>query len=246
MSRIRETILMPDHTRTVLELDYEGGRIPAILLLPRSEAPVPAALLLHGWSLDKERMAGNVGVPLVRNGVASLTLDLPLHGERFQPLDAAMLRAPLELLRHWRGALAEASAALRYLENLPSVDRTRLALVGYSLGAFLGMKVAQKERDVRAIVLAAAGDLPDYTPAAGFVRTVLSPTRLVRSLEGRSLLMVHGRQDSVIVPQLAQRLFDAARQPKELRWWDSGHILPREAIEDAATWLSVRLLSPAA
>jgi uncharacterized protein len=38
-------------------------------------------------------------------------------------------------------------------------------------------------------------------------------------------------------PDQAQRLFDAADEPKELRWWDAGHYLPPEASMEAADWL---------
>jgi hypothetical protein len=36
-------------------------------------------------------------------------------------------------------------------------------------------------------------------------------------------------------------LFQAAREPKEIRWWDSGHVLPPVAIADAAAWLAAQM-----
>jgi predicted esterase len=49
--------------------------------------------------------------------------------------------------------------------------------------------------------------------------------------------MLHGRSDRTIRPDQAQRLYDAASEPKELRWYESGHVLPATAAEDAAGWL---------
>ena len=49
------------------------------------------------------------------------------------------------------------------------------------------------------------------------------------------------RRDRTVVPDQAQRLFDAAGEPKEIRWWDSGHQLPTAAIAHAADWLAERL-----
>jgi hypothetical protein len=49
--------------------------------------------------------------------------------------------------------------------------------------------------------------------------------------------MVHGRWDHTVKPEQARRLFDAASEPKELKWWNAGHRLPPEAIDYAATWL---------
>jgi hypothetical protein len=49
--------------------------------------------------------------------------------------------------------------------------------------------------------------------------------------------MVHGKNDRTVKPDQARRLFEAAREPKEIRWWSAGHILPPEAIDYAATWI---------
>ena len=56
--------------------------VPSVWLTPDSRSPAPAALLLHGFSSSKERMAQSVGRELRALGVASLALDLPFHGER--------------------------------------------------------------------------------------------------------------------------------------------------------------------
>jgi uncharacterized protein len=59
----------------------------------------------------------------------------------------------------------------------------------------------------------------------------------VRALKGRPLLMLHGRTDRTISAEQARRLYDAAAQPKLLRWYDTGHVLPAAAADDAAIWL---------
>jgi predicted esterase len=148
---------------------------------------------------------------------------------------------PFELVRRWHAALDEASLSLRYLAARQEIDGARLALVGYSLGSFLGIIVAAREAVVRALVLAAGGDLPDGTPFAKLIRTVADPLRAVRRLNGRPLLMVNGRWDRTIRPEQAERLFAEANEPKELRWWDAGHYLPPAAIADAAGWLAQQL-----
>jgi uncharacterized protein len=91
------------------------------------------------------------------------------------------------------------------------------------------------------VVVAAGGDLPSGIPFATLARTVVDPLRAVRKLKGRPLLVVHGRRDRTVLPEQAQRLFDAAHEPKEIRWWDSGHYLPAAAIDDTTEWLAERL-----
>jgi pimeloyl-ACP methyl ester carboxylesterase len=238
---IREECDVRGGRRTIVDFGAGRDRFAGILLLPACATPVAAALLLHGFTLDKERMAESVGVALLGRGVASLAIDLPLHGERYQAVNLNSIRTPFELLARWRGALSESSLALEYLAALPGVDPNRLALVGYSLGGFLGVQVASREPAVRALVLAATGDIPDYVPFAGMVRKAVDPLDAIRRVAGRPLLMVHGRHDRTVPPAQAERLFRAASEPKELRWWETGHSLPADAIDDAARWLAARL-----
>ncbi|HEY0970106.1 MAG TPA: alpha/beta fold hydrolase [Gemmatimonadales bacterium] len=221
------------------------GEVPGLLLLPgggtregpRAGFGAPGAVLLHGYSSRKELMADRVGAALLERGIASLAIDLPMHGDR-EPVQAQALRNPLHLLRQWRLALAETSEALRALGGVTGVDRGRLALVGFSMGAYVAVMAAAQDPAARAVVLAAGGDLPERTPLATLVRRAADPLRAVRRLGGRPLLMVHGRHDRTVLPEQAERLFAAASEPKTIRWWDTGHYLPPEAIADAAEWLA--------
>lgn len=211
--------------------------IPGVLRLPAAAGPVPAALLLHGYASRKEDMAESVGEAMVPLGVATLSIDLPLHGERADPLELRSVRNPFELAARWQTAIEEAQLALRFLAARPEIDRERLALIGYSLGSYLSLAVVERDRAPRAVVLAAGGDLPDF-PLAQLIRSVADPLRGVRALAGRPLLMVHGRRDRTILPAQAERLFAAAEEPKEIQWWDAGHYLPLAAVRQAAEWLA--------
>ncbi|MFL5576412.1 MAG: alpha/beta hydrolase [Gemmatimonadaceae bacterium] len=229
--------------RLSLDLQVAGDRVPAALLLPLEPRPAPAALLLHGYTANKERMVDSAGRLLLERGLASLAIDLPLHGEREDNAAGAgisdeELRNPLALARRWRAALEECRVALRYLAAVGEVDAGRLAVVGYSMGAYLGVMAAAREPAVRALVLAAGGDLPANTPFAPLVRTVVDPVRAVRQYAGRPLLMVHGRHDRTILPEQAERLFAAASEPKEIVWYDGSHWLPDDAVRRAAEWLA--------
>lgn len=217
--------------------------VPALLTLPAgasAASPVPAALLLHGYSSQKEQMAGSIGLVLMRQGVASLAIDLPMHGDRRGEMDRQAMGNPLALASAWRRGLSDAERALDYLVGREEIAADRCGLVGYSMGSFLSVEIASRRQDVRALVLAAGGDLPAQTPFARLVRTLADPIRAVGRYDG-PLLMVHGKQDRVVTPTQAERLYDAARDPKEIRWWDAGHYLPEAAIDDAATWLRERL-----
>lgn len=229
-------------TRLAITIPADGREhVPAILQLPAASAPVAAVLLLHGFSSRKERMADSIGRALLARNVGSLAVDLPLHGSREAGVEGLSLRNPLAVVQQWRLAVREANAALTYLAQRPAVDASRLAVGGYSLGAFLATTVAEGNGLVRAVALAAGGDLPSKTPFATLVRSVADPLRSIRALNGRPLLMVNGRFDQTVRPEQAKSLFAAAGEPKELRWYDGGHWPPQSAIDAVAAWLAERL-----
>jgi fermentation-respiration switch protein FrsA (DUF1100 family) len=240
---VRDRRALPHGERVQLEIRAEDGApVPAILLRPAADARVPGALLLHGYGSRKERLSDTIGVALLERGIASMAIDLPFHGEREgEPYDLLAIRSPLALMRQWQAALDESALALRYLSAHPAVDRARLSLLGYSLGSFMGVTVAAREPLVSALVIAAGGDLPEGTPFARLIRAVVNPLTAVQKLNGRPLLMVHGRWDRTVMPEQAERLFAAAREPKEMRWWDAGHLLPPAAIAATAEWLADRM-----
>jgi dienelactone hydrolase len=237
---IRRSESVPRGESRTLDLVHGAARVPATLLLPATAGPAPAALLLHGFSSNKERMAQSVGRELQRHGVASLALDLPFHGERDGGAELPV-RNPLALVSSWRTAVREARAATEWLAAQREVEADRVAIVGYSLGGFLALMTAAEEPLLRAVALAAAGDLPDTTPYAALVRRAVDPLRAVRRLGGRPLLLVNGRRDTTTRPAQAERLFAYAEEPKTLRWYDGGHWPPPSAIEGAAEWVALEL-----
>ena len=224
-----------------LEIIDGNERVPGTLLVPRDAVPAPAALLLHGFGSRKERMIDTIGEALLARGVAALSMDLPLHGDRAGSPNDLRATSPMALLAAWRGAMREARVGLEYLASHPDVDPARLAIVGYSLGSFLANIVAADVESVRAVVLAASGDLPEGLQFESMIRGVLDPLRGVRRLAGRPLLMINGRFDRTVKPSQGERLFAAAHEPKTMRWYGGGHWPPAREIEFAAEWLAGQL-----
>jgi fermentation-respiration switch protein FrsA (DUF1100 family) len=218
------------------KIELAGSRVPSILQIPYTDDPVPAVLLLHGLSSSKERLADSMGRALAARGIASLAIDLPLHGTRDEAIVDEARSNPLGLVRHWKAALAEAKDAIRWMGAHDAIDETRLNISGYSLGSYVALQTAVAEKKIKAVMIAAGGDLPE-TPWTRMMRLISDPLKSARSLKGRPLLMLHGKRDRTIKPEQAQRLYDAASEPKTIKWYDSGHVLPPAAATDAAAWL---------
>jgi pimeloyl-ACP methyl ester carboxylesterase len=236
---------VPGGHRISIELEAERERVPGILLVPDNSTAhdqrCAAAVLLHGFTSRKERMAEGIGRALLAYGIATLAIDLPMHGAREGGSKEFSLGNPLQLIGAWRLALSEVRHSLDYLTKLAAVDSQRLALVGYSLGAYLAVVAAADDARVRAIVLASGGDLPDQTPFETLVRAAVDPLRAVRKLAARPLLMINGRFDRTIKAAQAERLYEAAGEPKQIHWYNGGHWPPQPPIDFGAEWLAGRL-----
>jgi dienelactone hydrolase len=231
-----------DNQQSLVQLDLGGTEpVPGILQLPRRDDPVPAVLLLHGFTSHKSDMARSIGHALYLHGVASLAIDLPMHGERLGVPSDLPIRNPLALVTTWHLALREAGLAVAYLAGVRGIDRNRIAIAGYSLGAYLSVCLAAKEPGICAVALTAGGDLPSVIPFIPLVRTIVDPCEAVRQLSGRPLLLMNGKRDRRIRPEDANALFAAACEPKEQRWYDGGHWPPSSAMVDVAEWLVNRL-----
>jgi len=244
MTRSQSARDIPGGHRIAIEIDAGAERVPGILLVPDppsdQEHGFGAAVLLHGFTSRKERMTEGIGRALLARGMASLAIDLPLHGSREGNLESKSVRNPLQIVGAWRLAIAETRQALDHLASLPGTDPRRLAIVGYSLGSFIGVTVAADDRRVSALALIAGGDLPERTPFVALVRQVADPLRAIRKMAGRPVLMVNGRYDRTVQAEHAERLFAAAGEPRELYWYDGGHWPPPVAIGYAADWLGSR------
>lgn len=217
-------------------IELGGVSVPSVLLRPDIDARVPGVLLLHGYSSSKEVLSNTMGIALALRGIASLSIDLPLHGSRDEDMFEEARSNPLGMLKHWKRALAESKDAIAWLAAHSAIDPLRIGIVGYSLGSYIGLQTAAAEKSVKCVVAAAGGDLP-ATQWTSMVRMVTDPLASARKLNARPLLILHGLNDRTIRREQAQALFDAAAEPKAVKWYQSGHILPPAAADDAAAWI---------
>ncbi|MBX3611273.1 MAG: alpha/beta fold hydrolase [Hydrogenophaga sp.] len=164
---------------------------------------------------------------------------LYLHGARFNVTGSAMRMRRMQELGFsvlgvdYRGfgkssnvlpseqlATEDARAAWDWLaKNHP--DRPRY-IFGHSLGGALAINLATQVSDEKGtLVEGTFTSIPDVVSTFKWGWLPLSPliTQRFESIErvadiGSPLLVVHGSADGLIKPELGQRLFEAAREPK--------------------------------
>jgi len=215
---------------------------------PDSTVPTPASFGVPEMAL--ERLETSDGHPLLAWWRAPVTPDKPvllyLHGNAGHLGDRAdKVRPYLDegygvLLLSYRynagagGKPSEAGLALdarTALEVLKArgVDPSRIVLYGESLGTGLVVRLASEDR-VGAVVLEApyssiadvAASIYWYVPVRWLLKDHFDSTARIASIEA-PLLIVHGGLDSVIAPRFAEKLYEAAVDPKEFVMIDEAH-----------------------
>jgi len=247
---IRGTEDRPGYRRVDLTFEGVPGQpVPTLLALPREgEGPFPCIVFLHGIGQKKDFL-DEIAAPFVEAGFAMVSSDQYTRGER--RLDGA---GPLtEMLRMRRRAalnVLETRRLVDYLVTRPDIAADRLYLVGASFGAITGSTAAAFEKRFKAVVLVygggnlrvllasdgvreEAGDWTDVVARAGaFIMAPADPLRHVHEIAPRPVLLQNGKHDSLIPAVTAQALFDAAREPKEIIWYDSDHV----GLDERQTW----------
>jgi len=124
--------------------EAESGRLPEVLPL---ESRPPVVLLLHGYSNDRVWMQP-LARTLAMNGYAALAIDFRGHGENRTPFARDPDGAHL---------FADTAAAVDWLRTAAWVDGSRLAVVGFSMGASAALRFAERDSGVDAAVMVAGG-----------------------------------------------------------------------------------------
>ncbi len=163
------------------------------------------------------------------------------------------------------------TAALDFVSSLKEVDKRRLSVMGFSAGAAVAVCVAAHDSRVTSLVTGACpADFSfllksqppsellqrfrdigvikdkDFPPSLtswlkGFDE--ISPTRWIRRISPRPILVIHGGEDEVVPLEHARRLYNEAGEPKEIAIIPGAKHrlrLEEKAIDVALSWLKAK------
>jgi uncharacterized protein len=245
---------------TVASITYaspKGGEVPALVVIPKGTGPFPGVIVQHGMPDTKEGLLP-AAIDLARSGTVAILIDAPFN----RPQQGRVRSDPLTFTPKDRDEQIQLIVDLRRAVDLlaarPDVDRDRLAYVGVSYGAAMGGLLAGVEDRLKAYVLAVGdgGLVSHFTgpddanrpevqsfPAEQREQWLqamrpIEPINFVGQAAPAALLFQAGRQDELIPRQDTLRYYQAASQPKELRWYDAGHFLNCAANKDMMAWLA--------
>ena len=217
-------------------------RVPALLTLPPGSGPFPAVIVVAGLGGDKRTdyvMA--TADRLAAIGIATLAVDSEYHGERRLPRRSRSMSFPTSYLN--RDATIQTVIDLRrgidYLETRSDIDASRVGFIGFSQGAMLGTPFCGMEKRVKAVCLVVGGgDFINILPAlkdnplAARLSKIMDPVHFVGMIAPRPLLMLNAKKDELVPRAATDALYNAAREPKEIIWYDAGHVISQDPNRD--------------
>jgi fermentation-respiration switch protein FrsA (DUF1100 family) len=131
------------------------------------------------------------------------------------------------------GTIVDSHAALDYLLGRPDVDSERIVGFGQSLGGAIGIVLAAERKELRGLAIDGAFDHyrdiarwhirqnPLLFLAAWWLPSLLMEDGYdaidhIARVSPNPLLIMHGTADSIVPAHMAEKLYGAAREPKEL------------------------------
>ncbi|PXW89854.1 dienelactone hydrolase [Nitrosomonas sp. Nm84] len=169
-------------------IDYEDGsrRLEGYLAYHDTGEPKPAVLVAHDWSGRREfackaakRVAdmGYVGFALdmYGKGIVGADGDAEKNGALMSPFakDRALLRRRI-------------NTALSIVRQLPQVDATRVAAMGYCFGGMCVLELARSGADVRGVIS---------------IHGILTPGTVANETIVAKVLCLHGHDDPMVPPE---------------------------------------------
>jgi dienelactone hydrolase len=165
-------------------------------------------LFLHGSGGSRLDFA-SLAALLAENGAVTMTISQPNDALSFRPL------------------VVNARRALDLLAARPDVDRSRLGLVGYSLGGQTAAILAGDEPRLKAVGIVAGRGTP--TTVYWIHRT------------HAKLFFEAGTRDQVVPHAQLVRLIRAAPDDPKVRWYPTGHSMSLAAFEAQDVWQAEQL-----
>jgi fermentation-respiration switch protein FrsA (DUF1100 family) len=228
---------------TVYHVLYDSTndqRVPALVGIPKTAVkPFPLIMLQHGLGGDKNTEYVRLpALALAKAGYATLRIDAHSHGERATttgPRDMMSIVLGMVQQGGWVQSIVDMRRGLDYCASRDDIDMERVGYMGVSMGAIMGGVLCGVDDRIDAAVLALGGSLGGFLPG---LLDHIDPANYIANFAPRPLLMLNGKQDPLITPAAAQRLYDAAKDPKKIVWYDTGHTLPpEEAVKEVTAFL---------
>ena len=244
-----------------VSVTVEGIDIAGELYLPQdSGRALPSLCICHGIPSGKPADPNDGGYPLLAEKFCAAGFIALIFGFR----GTGVSGGNFDIM----GWVRDLEAAIDYLCSRPEVDKTNLCLMGFSGGAAVSAYVAALDPRVSKVILCACpaefrlvADNQGWQPSVDHFRRIgiirdkdfppsmedwlkgfrhVAPLQWVDKIAPRPLLLLQGTEDDMVEASQTWRLFDKAKEPKEVAFIEGGEHklrLSEKAMDTALKWL---------
>jgi dienelactone hydrolase len=229
-----------------------GYRRVAELFRPEGKGSYAAILYVHWYeseSIDSHRTQfEEEAKEMARGGAVCLSIET-LWSDR----DFFLKRTQEDDVQNSIEEVVNLRRAMDLLLSQPNVDPRRFAYVGHDFGGMYGVLAGSiDQRPTHYVVMASTPRFPDwylYLPKIegeareAFIKQMaeIDPILHVPSLAPAEVLFQFATDDFHVPKERAEEFFAAAKDPKELKWYEAGHGLNEDATNDRKVWLKQKL-----
>jgi dienelactone hydrolase len=231
--------------------DVAGQRMNAYLVVPQGKGPFAAVLYVH-WLGDPKTSNRTQFLKeaegMAQHGAIALLVDMPWSVSGWF--------ANRKLADDYEFSIRQLQNLRRSLDVLlqrPDVDRKRVAYVGHDFGATYGAMLIGVDARVRyAVLIAATPTLSDWFLLGAKIQggerqayiekmAPLDPTNFIGKTKSVPVLLQFATIDKFIAKDKAELFANSASEPKEFRWYETGHEMNAQAATERAAWLEAQL-----
>ncbi|OGU57020.1 MAG: hypothetical protein A2V66_05510 [Ignavibacteria bacterium RBG_13_36_8] len=265
--QVTQTDINKDLSVQIKDINYISpiaGRVTALLVEPIKLDPnkkYAGIVFLHWGQGDRTEFVWEAAMYANADAVC-ITLDAPWNrpGEWKQPGED--FSNPEQSKTMYRQNIIDCRRAVDLLIQTGYVDPERIAYIGHSFGATQGGVFAGVEKRVKTFIL--MGGLPSLVDIStkgarkfdnlvaiiekyltaeqwqAYVDVIapLTPANYIPHAAPSSVFMQFGKYDSWIPDKAAENYFNAASEPKEMKWYLTSHeFTDIKALFDRAKWL---------
>ncbi|MHA2231642.1 MAG: dienelactone hydrolase family protein [Candidatus Hodarchaeales archaeon] len=233
-----------------------GGRVKAFLVVPKKEGPFPAIEFIHWLETEAENSNRTQFLPaaieLGAKGFLSILPDTfwATTPEEFKKVGKLPWKTEYD---HDRDLCVKQITELLRTHDLilarPDVDKDRIGFVGHDFGAMYGSVLPSLVSDHKAFVLMACtirfsdwfkfGSDLETTIFEQYVKAmdVFDPINHISNAAPAPILFQFADEDFYVPKEVANQYYEAATEPKELRWYKADHSMNDQTFQDMKDWI---------
>ena len=252
ISEIKEELVQEDENAVFQHLIISSDKnyeIEGFLRKPKTvKRKYPAVILLGGIVTGKDviNLVGNVEHA---DSVIFLSMDYPYDGKKkFKGFE--ILGSVNKIRNGVFNSISGVMLAVDYLSQRNDIDLSRLYIAGVSFGGFAATTAAGIDKRIKALVIVyCGGDIRNLLIHNMFLNKNINskilthivgnfsyflirpnePLFFVDKISPRPILMISGENDERIPKEFAMKLYNRAKEPKDIIWFDTKHIYPTKS-----------------